>query len=472
MTCRRAHRLLAAYRRDDWAPRDRAALGQHLSACPACRKIEFAYRSVGESVRQLPSITPPPGFREAVFAAIRADEQRMGRAATVAALTEADTSPELPIITSEQRPISLADAVARKRRIPRLNPRIALAAAAAVIMLGILSIQVLPHSGLASLATSLGAAHSGNGQTAKPSVARYMPDARAHAITRALATTKWLVYSASDTAGATTLYAENRQTKAIAPLTHGSADAPVMLRAVTNDWVFWSAGGASSWTLYAGRPGGGADNAIALAKSDTAADAPATLNGVWANAHMALVAITTSAGGSEVLQFALPATNAAPVTIAETAVQGHALADPSADDSTVFWAERWQDTTGQHSLIWSRNASGQPRQMSADDSAFAPHIANGLLIWVEGQPGTLEAATLSGSRQQWTIAQSVDSESVRVAGEMVLWRAGGAMHAWDTRTHQSSAIDALVRSAAWVEACDSSIVWAGSDGALDVYDVV
>ncbi|HKT37093.1 MAG TPA: hypothetical protein VJR48_01910, partial [Ktedonobacterales bacterium] len=390
-----------------------------------------------------------------------------GRA--VAALTEADTSPELPIITSEHRPISLA--AARKRRTLRLNPRIALVAAAAVIMLGVLSIQVLPHSGLASLATSLGAAHSNNGQTAKPSVARYMPDSRAHAITRALATTNWLVYSAADTAGATTLYAENRQTKAIAPLTHGSADAPVMLRAVTNDWVFWTAGSDSSWTLYAGRPGASADAAIALVKSDTPADAPAALNSVWANAQMALVAVTTNAGGSEVLQFALPATNAAPVTIAVTAVQGHALADPSADDATVFWAERWQDTTGQHSLIWSRNAAGQPHQMSADDTAFAPHIANGLLIWVEGQPGTLEAATLSSSRQQWTIAQSVDSESVRVAGETVLWRAGGAMHAWDTRTHQSSAIDALVRSAAWVEACDSTIVWAGSDGAIDVYDV-
>ena len=467
MTCRRAHRLLAAYRRDDWAPRERAALGQHLSACPACRKIEFAYRSVGESVRQLPSITPPPGFREAVFAAIRADEQRMGRA--VAALTEADTSPELPVISSAHQPISLA--AARKRRTIRINPRIALVAAAAVIMLGVLSIQVLPHSGLASLATSLGAAHSGNGQAAKPSVARYMPDSRAHAITRALATTKWLVYSAADTAGATTLYAENRQTKAIAPLTHGSADAPVMLRAATNDWVFWTAGGASSWTLYAGRPGGSADAATALVKSDTPADAPVALNGVWANTHMALVAVTTNAGMSEVLQFALPAMNSTSVTVAETAVQGHALADPSAENSTVFWAERWQDTTGQHSLIWSRNASGQPRQMSADDAAFAPHIANGLLIWVEGQPGTLEAEALSGSQQQWTIAQSVDSDSVRVAGETVLWRAGGAMHAWDTRTHQSSAIDTLVRSAAWVEACDSSIVWAGSDGAIDVYDV-
>jgi hypothetical protein len=458
--------LLAAYRRDDWSPRDRAALGQHLTTCSACRKIEFAYRSAGESVRQLPSITPPPGFREAVFAAIRADEQRMGRA--VAALTEADTSPELPIISSAHRPISLP--AARKRRAIRVNPRVALVAAAAVVMLGVLSIQVLPHSGLASLAASLGAAHSS--QSAKPSIAHYMPDARAHAITRALATSSWLVYSAADTTGATTLYAESRQTKAIMPLAQGPSSAPVILRAVTKDWVFWSAGTDSSWVLYAGRLGRSGGAAIPLLKSDTPANAPVTLNGVWANAHVALVAVTTNAGGSEVLQFALPATSSAPVTVAQTVVQGHTLADPSADNSaSVYWAERWQDTTGQHSLIWSRDASGLARQMSVGDTAFAPHIANGLLIWVEGQPGTLEAQALSGSQQRWVIAQSVDGGSVGVAGETVVWRAGGVMHTWDARTHRSSAIDALLRSAVWVETDDLSIVWAGSDGAIDVYDV-
>jgi cytoskeletal protein RodZ len=466
MTCRRAHRLLAAYRRDDWSPRDRAALGQHLSACSACRRIEFAYRGVGESVRQLPSITPPPGFREAVFAAIRADEQRMGRA--VASLTEADTSPELPVISSAHRPISLT--AVRKRRAAWLNPRVALVAAVAVVMLGVLAMQVLPHSGLASLAANLGAAHPTSGQTAQPSVARYMPDAHAHAISRALATTRWLVYSAADSAGVTTLYAENRKTQTTASLAHGSAAAPVMLRAVTNDWVFWSVDGESSWTLYA-RHLGGNSAAVPLLKSDTSADAPVALNGVWANVQMALVVVTTNAGGSEVLQFALPATKATPVTIAQTSVQGHALVNPSAVGSATYWAEKWQDARGQHSLIWSRDASGVVHQVRLDDTSFAPHIANGLLIWVEGQPGTLEAQALVNGQQQWVVAQSVDSESVRVAGETVLWRSGGVLHTWDARTHTSSAIDAQLRAAAWVEACDSSIVWAGSGGAINVYDV-
>lgn len=467
MTCKRAHRLLAAYRRDDWSPRDRAALGQHLSTCSACRRAEVSYRGVGESVRQLPSITPPPGFREAVFAAIRADQERMGR--SVASLTEADTSPELPAIPVAKRPVSIA--AARQRRTAWLNPRVALVAAAAVVLIGLLSIQVLPHSGLASLAASLGAAHPGNKATTQLTVARYMPDAHVRTVTRALATTGWLVYSATDSSGATTIYAENRQTKSSIALAHGSATAPVSLRAVSADWAFWSASSGSSWTLYAGHLGGENVSGLSLLKSGAAASDPATLDGIWANEQMALVAVTTHAGISEVLRFALPATNAAPTTIAQTTVRGHALSDPSADGSSIYWAEEWRDVSGQHSLLWARDASGQVHQMSLSSSAFAPHIAHGLLIWVEGSRGTLEAQALSNSQQQWVVARFVDSSSVRVAGETVVWSAGGVLHTWDARTHTSSAVDAQIRTAAWVETCDSSIVWAGPGGSINVYDI-
>lgn len=471
MTCRRAHRLLAAYRRDDWSPSDRAALGKHLSTCASCRRVEAAYRGVGESVRQLPSITPPPGFREAVFAAIRADEQRQGR--TAASVTEADTSPELPVISSRQRPISLT--TIRKQRAAWINPRVGLVAAAAVVVLGLLSVQILQHSGLGTLAASLGSAHTGSNQprTSTLTVASYMPDTHVRTISRALATANWLVYSAADSSGATTIYAENRQTKQIVSLAHGSANAPVMLRAVTNDWAFWTAGSVSDWTFYAGYLGVGDTGATALLKSGTAAESLARVNGVWANGRQALLAVTTHAGVSKVLQYALPATNtnAQPATVAQTAVQGHALTAPSADSSSIYWAEQWSDVRGLHSLVWTRTATGQTHQFSPDDTAFAPHIANGLMIWVEGQHGTLEARSLSNSQQKWVVAQSVDSESVRVAGEMVLWRADGALHAWNARTHTASAVEAEIQTAAWVEACESSIVWAGPGGSINVYDV-
>ncbi|HEU5349317.1 MAG TPA: zf-HC2 domain-containing protein [Ktedonobacterales bacterium] len=469
MTCRRAHRLLAAYRRDDWSPRDRAALGRHLSSCSACRRVEVSYRGVGESVRQLPSIMPPPGFREAVFAAIRADEQRMGRVVT--ALTEADTSPELPAISASaaKPPISLT--AVRKRRAAWLNPRIALVAAAAVVVFGLLSMQLFPHSGLASLAASLRVIHTNGTPAPKLVVARYMPDAHGRVVTRALATPEWLVYSAADSAGVTTIYRENRQTNQTMPLAHGSATAPATLRAVTSDWAFWSIGGGSSWTLNAGHLGKENVASITLLKSGAEATAPVAINGVWANQGMALVAVTTRAGASQVLQFALPMTNVTPVTVAQTTVRGHALTNPSASGSSIYWAESWRDTSGTHSLIWSRDAAGQAHQMSLDASSFAPHIANGLLIWVEGERGTLEAQALSSSRQQWVVAQSVESDTVRVAGETVLWRAGGLLHTWDARTHTSSAIDAQIRSAAWAETGESSIVWAGPGGSINVYDV-
>lgn len=466
MTCRRAHHLLAAYRRDDWSPRDRAALGQHLSSCSACRHREYSYRGVGESVRQLPSITPPPGFREAVFAAIRADEQRMGRA--VAFLTEADTSPELPVVPRAKRPVSIA--AARQRRAAWLNPRVAGVAVAAVLMLGLLATQLLPHTGLASLAASLGAAHANSKQATKPSVAHFMPDAHAHAITRALATAGWLVYSAADGSGATTVYSENRRTQTTVSLAHGSATDPVMLRAVTNNWVLWTAGADTSWTLDARQIGAGNGSAMALLKSGAAASDPAALTGVWANTTGALVAITTRSGASQVLQIGLPTTNAAPAIVAQTTSLGHVLANPSMDAATIYWSETWRDATGSHSVLWSRDASGQTHQIPLSASAISVHIVHGTLTWVAGQQGALEARALA-SGQHWVIAQSVDSSSLRVAGETVVWRAGGTLHSWDARTHTSSAVDTQIRTAAWAEASESSIIWAGAGGAINVYDV-
>src|SRR5262249_16081888 len=96
INCRAVRQLLAAYRRDYWAPPDGGLLGKHLAACAECRRVEAAYREVGERVRRLPSIAPPPEFREAVFAAIRAEERRVAPA--IVQLSQAATNPELPVV--------------------------------------------------------------------------------------------------------------------------------------------------------------------------------------------------------------------------------------------------------------------------------------------------------------------------------------------------------------------------------------
>ena len=48
--------MLGASRRNDWSTQDLAALSAHLSSCADCRKVEAAFRGVGEQIRDLPSI--------------------------------------------------------------------------------------------------------------------------------------------------------------------------------------------------------------------------------------------------------------------------------------------------------------------------------------------------------------------------------------------------------------------------------
>jgi anti-sigma factor RsiW len=145
--------LLGAYRRDDWAPSELEALGQHLAACPACRQKEAAYRDVGFGVRQLPSITPPAAFRARVFAAIAAEPVAPRAAVAVASLGASleETDPRLPAIR-------VRNAHVRRSLMPQrsLWQRAGLGLAAA-LLLGVVGARFIPlmEPGLSSLAQSL-----------------------------------------------------------------------------------------------------------------------------------------------------------------------------------------------------------------------------------------------------------------------------------------------------------------------------
>jgi hypothetical protein len=154
LTCAQAALLLGAYRRDDWAPSELEALGQHLAACPTCRQKEATYRDVGFDVRQMPSITPPAAFRARVFAAIAAEPVAPRSAATVATATSAsleDTDPSLPAIR-------VRNAHVRRPLVPQRSvwQRAGLGLAAA-LLLGVVGARFIPlmEPGLSNLAQSL-----------------------------------------------------------------------------------------------------------------------------------------------------------------------------------------------------------------------------------------------------------------------------------------------------------------------------
>jgi len=477
--------MLAAYRRDDWPTADLAAFSRHLASCADCRRAEVDYRRTGEMIRHLPSITPPPEFREAVFAAIRAEERRL--APEVARLSRAATNPELPVIRLAPRPPRPARA--------RLAPRLALVAAA--LLLSLVTAKLLPMLDPSTLDRAATRLASGPA----PTVARYPIDARYSVVTGAMATGAWLVYSAADASRGAMLFARDRQSGRVAQLLSTPSHDTLAVRAVTDRWAIWSVGGGMSsarWSLRASAlVGTGAGTILTLVDGAArGADTPVTLGGVWAEGDTALVAGATAAGRGVLLRVDLAGGRPAAHVIARSSAPGHLFTDPSATGSAAYWADVWYDhTSGLHSAIWSDDDAGQRAEVSQDETSFHPQIAGTALVWVDVSQralanmasgsdhspdgdellmgrlnGALEARDLI-SGQQWAVSTRADVDSVQAQGNLLVWRSDAHAHAYDLAARRSLPVDKQLGTAALAGCSATSLVWMSSDAAtLDVYD--
>lgn len=480
MSCAQVRRQLAAYRRDDWSTGDLAALTAHLSSCLDCRRLEATYRQTGERLRQLPSITPPADFRERVFAAIRADQQRLDPEVARAAL--AVTNPGLPVV----RPT----AKIAHRRV-QFQPKGALALAAA-LGLALLGAGVLPHLGVGSFggaAASLG--HLPLSSSSAASVARYSVDARYGAPASAMATTAWLVYSAADASHGSMLFAEDRKTRHTVPLLTQSVAAPMSVRGVTATWAVWTLGSGvsgSAWSLMASRlpSAGGAQTPISLLNSGAGGDTLATLGGVWVNGDTVLASGATANGTGLVVRFDLGDGTPRATIIARGSAPGHIFTDPSSDHGAYYWADVWYDSaSGLHGAIWQGDGSGQNSALSGDETSFHPTASAGTLAWVEVSPTALASMTPSAqvasadadeqmlnqldgalyarnlsSGQQWQVSGSADVTSVQDNGTVVIWRSDSQTHAYDIRGKTASAVQSQVSNASMVTTNGTTVVWA------------
>ncbi len=484
MTCAQARQLLGAYRRDDWSQAELAALGQHLIGCAECRQIEAAYRKVGESIRQLPSITPPPRFRESVFAAIRAEQGRLKP--SIERIANEETSPSIPVV----RPTPIRHMPSRKMST---GMRAAMAIAA-VLVLALVAVQFTPLSGLySSVASNLGAAHSGGSQSsAGPIVASYMPDAHYQQVTAALATGGWLTYTALDASGSAMLFAQNRRGRTARPMLPAPEQTRITLRALTDNWVVWNTGdGKASWTLYASKLSDtGSLTPITLAASS---DTSAVLTDVWAHGNTVLVASMNLSEEGELAAFDLGEAHPAGHVVARASAAGHLMVDLSSDGGAYFWADVWKDGTGHwHSTPWRGDASGQnDRPMLDDDRAFDPQAGAGTLAWVEvpesetsANADLLQSEQVIGaftgavvardlrSGRQWQIGQDALAGSLRARGRILLWRSGSQTHTYDLRLGKPSSVDAQVSASNWAELSENTITWGGgASSPIYVYDV-
>jgi hypothetical protein len=507
MTCAQARRLLSAYRRDDWLSGELEALGAHLAGCAACRRIEAAYRQVGEGIRQLPTITPPPSLRAAVFAAIHAEATH--DAPSLTQLTTEETQPQLAALPGGgPRPNARPNA---RRRPLVLGTRTAIAAAA-VLLFGLFSARMLPAmiQGFPSVAGSISTAvQQALEGTQAPRIERYPAALGSGHVTQALASSHWVAYVTTDSGGRSMLYVENRAARRCVPLVAAPLNTAISVRGVSDHWVLWLAGSgaaADTWELWASPLGSASPSSQALLLASSAnagSSAPALLGGVWIGGDTVLIAQTTRGGDSTLVRLDLSSSQGTPAIqatrlMARAQTPGHLLTDPSAAGGTYYWAEVWLDgSAGLRSDIWQGNASGQAHQVTHDGASFAPRVAGQSLVWVRpsapvfldpavvaAQPaqatqlalarlgGAIRAQDLRGGHARQVSAHAA-ATSLEVAGALVIWRdgAGGQMHTYDLARGAPSAVDSQVHTADYAGANGTAVAWGQSSSTtINVYD--
>ncbi len=495
MTCAQARQSLGASRRNDWSTQDLAALSAHLSGCADCRKVEAAFRGVGEQIRDLPSIRPPTSFRASVFAAIAADQARIQRqaqpeqarlgtpaqttaprvAAAVSQAASADTDPALRVVRRmppPQAPWRFGDLVERVRATS-YGMRAA-AAIAAMLLVALISSVAIPASPL-----YLGGAIT--------QVAQYQPNAQYAHVASAGASHGWLVYSGKDAGGASMLFAENRSSNTMTPLLSAPSKNPLTVYGVTSRWAVWSARDGDAWTLYASPLSGGAPQTLLTSADDGSDSGPATLHGVWVGDEMALAAVTTRAASSEIRKIELASATPKATTLASTNSLNHTYVSPSEDGGAYYWAEVWLDGGRDlHSVVWREDAAHHVERVSSGEGAFQPQATGGSVLYVD-VPGAQAAsadvneatAALSGavraqpkSGKATQVGANANPATLQAAGGLALWRSGGKVQTYDVSAGGASRVDGQVRDASGVYLSGSALVWTdGASPALKVYNL-
>jgi hypothetical protein len=454
-------------------------LGEHLSRCAECRRAEAIYRETGEHIRQLPTITPPDSFRAAVFAAIRAEEAKIGR--TVEQVASDDTQPNLPAL----KPMPVRSWSPRGAVV---GARAAIAVAAVLLLsLGVARAAPSLVAGVPRLASYLSGALSG-GQAVGPRIVQYQVAPANGRVTSAMAGGHWLVYVISGGHGGSAIYVRERGTSRTLALPGAQTTGALILRAVTNSWVIWQAGSgqaAQPWTLWAS-PLQASGTALSLADNQSAS----ALTGIWAQGNIVLAAYATASDGGELARFDLAAGHAAPapLIIARAQAPTHVLADPSLSGTTYYWSEAWEDASSSvHSDLWSMDGASAPQALTSGGTAFAPRVTDGTLLWVDGS-GTAPAAAASaeqvlslvsgvlqerglpsGSARQ--VAPDAQASSLEVAGSLVLWREGAQLHTYDLSRGAPSQVDGAVRGAGFASANGTALTWGQTDSStINIYD--
>lgn len=260
MNCNQARTLLSVYRESKSEEVDTTELDAHLEQCAACRQVLATYTRVGEQLQTAPVLTPPPDMHAKLMKAL-ADEQLkfLQKSAPGTTVTPEFLKPYLQerveeaqrdddiaaFSTAETGPLPFIQARRKRRPLPmRLNQFGVLGLTAAALIL-------LMLGGLTSLLMLE------NGNPASPSIARnsnsinrptevdqkiYTAATLYPNVTSALPMDSQVYFSAYGN-GANShswmLMQFDRSTQTSKPLLDSPSSDPLVVLAVSHNWLVW-----------------------------------------------------------------------------------------------------------------------------------------------------------------------------------------------------------------------------------------
>lgn len=417
MNCIQAQALLAAYRELRDSKADTTDLEVHLENCASCRQVLANYSLIGEQIRSLPAIAPPPDAHAKLMNALATEHIRYMQQATpgthrtpeflkpyveeqtrhkratdpLVAFSTADTGPLAPvhIHTSHKR----------RRRYVGQFAVIGMAAAflMVVMMSGITTLLVL------SQGNPRGAVSTTSISIKQPVDVQRIPYTTItpyQHIVSAVADRTDIYYTAygDKTNDGWMLEQLNRKTRMSTPLLATASTSPLILLGSSNDWLVWlqfdppKAGNSPrsltnheplllkrTWSLRylslltPGKPLTLTSGTFNQGTSPIWAYTP--VQGIWFIQNTLLAATIDENGISHLSSYQLDTIGRpTPIEIA-TASPDQVFTSPTAtsDGTEIYWSEEWRSDDGMlHSNIWTQQVSQVPNPSHGPWAAY-PH---------------------------------------------------------------------------------------------------
>lgn len=392
MNCEQARSLLSAYRELRDGTFDSTDLDVHLEGCASCRQNLARNMLIGERIRSLPTIEPPPEMYGNVMHELAQEHaQFLQKASPGSVATPEFLKPYLrehaqvtqvsnhlsALSTAETGPLPIIHA--KRRRPPRSHmSQFAVMGVAAMFLMvlmmgGITSLLILAHNNTAHL-TSITNGSSVSLEHTDIQTGTFATSTAYQHVASAVANRNDIYYTAysDDLAGAWMLLQLDRATKRSTPLLDQSVDQPMIVLGSTPQWVVWlqfDKPVARSnkavpntdllpWSLRVLPLAQVAQSPVPVAPiilqtgTFDQSTAPAWIHtpvqGVWLTQSVLLAATIDAKGTSHLLEYQLDLVSKPGVSEIAKTDSGHILTSPTANSNAteIYWADEWMSDAG------------------------------------------------------------------------------------------------------------------------------